>query len=521
MRDVIYLKLKNTGLIIGFIIFFIFLTIFILNAYKSKSLNNSYVSTIIVPHHDLVSKQRQEVFEKIAPKTQNRRIILLAPNHYNSGTANIQTRLQTFTTQYGDIKVDDSLFKLVSSYGAEETNSTFEAEHGIKALLPDIAKYYPNSNILPLVIKQTSSQKELNNLLSALNKNCQDCLMIVSADFSHYQPYLLSKLHDELTIRGLQNLDGELLDSKAELEPMHHVWMAVKWAELHNTKHFELAKHTFSHEVLKDFYAEGTTHIMGWYERGQPAKPDSSASFAIAGSLNFNSGEPKKNQNLPTLFNQLGERVLWGTDLVLGNLKLDIPANKNIIDTLKPLRFTHFYSQNNEIVKNIGANVLNKTDIISGQSQQIKIFSGGASQISVEKIKENQASNIIIYTDWELNNKQQRQELAHKWIDNGADMVIGINEEEISEIELYENRPIAYSLGNFVSLNKPDGYSMVLAGEFTNDEINLLPLLIKNQNGQPILARSVEADQILAKYFVQFKHFETDSKGGLLYSLPK
>lgn len=100
-------------------------------------------------------------------------------------------------------------------------------------------------------------------------------------------------------------------------------------------------------------------------------------------------------------------------------------------------------------------------------------------------------------------------------------MVIGINEEEISEIELYENRPISYSLGNFASLNKPDGYSMVIAGEFTNDEINLLPLLIKNQNGQPVLARSAEADQILAKYFVQFKHFETDSKGGLLYSLPK
>lgn len=521
MRDVIYLKLKNIGIIIGFIVFFIFLTIFIINAYKSKSLNNSYVSTIIVPHHDLVAKQRQEVFEKIAPKTQNRRIILLAPNHYNSGTANIQTRLQTFTTQYGDIKVDDSLFKLVSSYGAEETNSTFEAEHGIKALLPDIAKYYPNSNILPLVIKQTSSQKELNNLLTVLNDNCKDCLMIVSADFSHYQPYLLSKLHDKLTIRGLQNLDGELLDTKAELEPMHHVWVAVKWAELHNTKHFELANHTFSHEFIKDYYAEGTTHIMGWYERGQPAKPDSSASFAIAGSLNFNSSEPKNNQNPATLFKQLGDRVIWGTDLVLGNLLYDELANKKIADILKPLRFTHFYSQNNELVKNIGANVLNKSDIVSGQGQQIKIFSGGASRISVEEIKENQANNIIIYTDWELNNKQQRQELAHKWIDNGADMVIGINEEEISEIELYENRPISYSLGNFASLNKPDGYSMVIAGEFTNDEINLLPLLIKNQNGQPVLARSAEADQILAKYFVQFKHFETDSKGGLLYSLPK
>lgn len=521
MRVISFLKIKNVVLTVGFIIFFIFLIFFVKNAYNSKKLNSSYVSTIIVPHHDLVADKRQEVFDKIAPKTQNRRIILLAPNHYNSGTANIQTRLQTFSTQYGDIKVDDSLFKLVLSYGVEETNSTFEAEHGIKTLLPDIAKYYPNSNIVPLVIKEASSQEQLNNLLKALNNNCKDCLMIVSADFSHYQPYLLSKLHDELTIRGLQNLDGELLDSKSELEPMHHVWMAVKWAELHDTKHFELAKHTFSHKVIKDFYAEGTTHIMGWYENGQPAEPSTSVSFAIAGPLNFNDSKSKNNQNSSTFFNQLGVRVLWGTDLVLGNLIYDKPTNKKMTDALKPLRFTHFLTKNKELAKNVNAEVLENSNKIKGQNQQILVLSGKASQISVEKIKENQASNIIIYTDWEFNSKTQKQELAHKWIDSGADIVIGINDEKVSDLEQYKNRLVAYSLGNFVLLDEPDGYSIILVGEFTDDRINILPLLIKKQNYQPILGRSKESDQLLSEFLVQFKYFETDNKGGLLYSLPK
>lgn len=522
MRKVKYPRFKYIGVGLCILFLSIGLAIYFIKKYKDKPSDNLNISTIIVPHHDLVADKRRETFEKLAPRTQNRRIILLAPNHYDSGVANIQTRSQTFTTQNGEIKVDNNLFKLVTENGVKETNATFEAEHGIKALLPDIAKYYPNSSIVPLVINKKANQDELTTVLDMLNKNCKDCLLIVSADFSHYQPFLLSKLHDNLTIRGLEKLDAQLLDYKAELEPMHHVWMAVKWAELHNTRRFVLDKHTNSHEVTNDYYAEGTTHIMGWYEKGQPVEPSVNISFAIAGSLIFNESEPKNNKNISEIFDQLGERVLWGTDLVMGKLMLREQASQRQAVPLKSLHFTHNFTDNVELVNKIDAKVLNKTDLVSSNGQQIKILSGKSSQISDEQIKQNKANNIIVYVEWESDIKQQRQHLAQSWIDNGADMVVGVNDEEISELELYKNRPIAYSLGNFVSLSKPDGYSIVLTGEFTGDKINLLPLLIKNQNYQPVLSRSADADKILSsKYLVQFKNFETDNRGGLLYSLPK
>lgn len=45
---------------------------------------------------------------------------------------------------------------------------------------------------------------------------------------------------------------------------------------------------------------------------------------------------------------------------------------------------------------------------------------------------------------------QRQENLAHKAIDNGANMVIGHHPHVIEDIEIYKNSPIVYSLGNFI-----------------------------------------------------------------------
>lgn len=510
------------------IIFFCLLVFVVFGCFACARFNNKltskdgYISTIIVPHHDLVADKRSGTFKKIASRTQGRRIVLIAPNHYNSGTANIQTRSQIFTTQFRDIKVDKTLLNTALKIGVQENQPTFETEHGIKALLPDIAKYYPDNPILPLVIKQDAQQSELTNLLTALNKECQDCLLITSADFSHYQPYLLSKLHDGLTIRGLKNLDSNLLDAKAELEPMHHVWMAVEWAKLHDTKRFNLDQHTFSHDVVKDYYAEGTTHIMGWYDRGQREIPDPGVSFAITGPLNFKEGNSEFKQKFPKIYDQLGERVLWGTDLVVGNIATDNQTNKNILSkTLKQLHFTNIKTEDSLLVNNINAANLSEVTQIDGQNQKITLISGLTKNITEEKIKTHNVNNIIIYVDWAGISNEEQKQYAQTWIDYGADLVVGINGKNEIKIEQYKNRLIAYSLGDFVSSKNPENESIALVGEFTDKAIKLYPSLIKHQNYKPILARSKDADQETLKYFKEFKEFNIEEKSGVLIELNK
>ena len=64
------------------------------------------------------------------------------------------------------------------------------------------------------------------------------------------------------------------------------------------------------------------------------------------------------------------------------------------------------------------------------------------------------AEFVVINIHWgeeykEISNNRQRF-LAHALIDAGADVIIGHHPHVIQEMEVYKNRPIFYSLGNFV-----------------------------------------------------------------------
>src|SRR3989338_9932191 len=65
------------------------------------------ISSMVVPHHDLVKAQRRELFTHIGkmigePKT----VILISPNHYGAGNATVQTTDQVWQIDEGTIEPD-------------------------------------------------------------------------------------------------------------------------------------------------------------------------------------------------------------------------------------------------------------------------------------------------------------------------------------------------------------------------------------------------------------------------------
>jgi AmmeMemoRadiSam system protein B len=489
-----------------------------------KTKNTPEISTIIVPHHDLVAKQRSDTFAKVAPSTQGRPIILLAPNHYNNGNSGIQTRVKDFQTQNGTVNINHRLVEIAKKAGAQETPTTFEIEHGVKALLSDIAMYYPDNSVLPIVVKEQSDINQLKELFNNLKTNCGNCLLITSADFSHYQPYQLSELHDKLTLRGLLNRDIDLLKARAELEPMNQTWLSAYWATLNNTSRFVLDKHTNSTELSNDFYSEGTTHIFGWYEKGLPTKPDNTVSFTFSGSINYEL--PMSNKFTPkntTLFDQLGGRVIWGTDLSAGAL-INYPYYQKS-DTNNPLSFNHYShlltkDPDQRLPKEI-IKLDSQPEIITGNNQQIALISGSAENITIDRIQQNTDKNIIVYVYWGQETPDLQKSLAHKWVESGADLIVGVGLPNIDKKEIYQNRPIFYSLGEFVSASNESTESIVLTGQFTEKSIELHPVLIKNSEYKPILQRSTQTYTNFLDASPELKPFLIDERGGLLFSFSK
>jgi len=60
----------------------------------------------------------------------------------------------------------------------------------------------------------------------------------------------------------------------------------------------------------------------------------------------------------------------------------------------------------------------------------------------------------VVYIHWgieyDLLHSTKQKVLAYKLIDNGIDVIIGQHPHVVQDIEIYKNKPIFYSLGNFI-----------------------------------------------------------------------
>mgnify|MGYP003440296470 CR=1 FL=1 len=91
--------------------------------------------------------------------------------------------------------------------------------------------------------------------------------------------------------------------------------------------------------------------------------------------------------------------------------------------------------------------------------------------------------NIHWGKEYELLSNQNQQDIAHRLIDEGADVIFGHHPHVIQEVEVYKNKAIFYSLGNFV-FDQNFGDTTVgfgVGAEFQEDKtvFNLFPFNVK------------------------------------------
>ena len=202
-------------------------------------------------------------------------------------------------------------------------------------------------------------------------------------------------------------------------------------------------------------------------------------------------------------FTEKLERLFWGQDLIMVNLEGPITDKPSLsvgqpVENPNHFRFTFdpeqaidFLQANRINLVNIGNNHilnfhkdgleqtekiltknnigyfgdplnLNKMSVVKNVGGR-KIafvnynqFAGFSPEQVIEVIKnlKTKSDFVIVYPHWgqeyKLVNNKRQQELAHQFIDAGADLIIGSHPHVVQPIEIYKNKAIFYSLGNFV-----------------------------------------------------------------------
>jgi len=129
------------------------------------------------------------------------------------------------------------------------------------------------------------------------------------------------------------------------------------------------------------------------------------------------------------------------------------------------------------------------------------IVSETASLISGLK---NEVDFLIVYTHWgdeySLKENEFQRKTAYQFIDNGADLIIGTHPHVIQPIEIYKNKAIFYSLGNFFfdQYFSEEVKERLSVGVFINDEEAIFYLTPLYSNNQKItLAKKEKRKKIL------------------------
>ncbi len=129
-----------------------------------------------------------------------------------------------------------------------------------------------------------------------------------------------------------------------------------------------------------------------------------------------------------------------------------------------------------------------------------------ATETVIKKAKA-QADHVIVFMHWgqEYHDhpEQNQRDRAHWFIDRGVDAVIGGHPHWVQGMETYKNKPIVYSLGNFIfdqdfSLETRQGLAIVLT--FIGSQITVEPIPIQIDQSQPRVLEGMEKEKRLKKF---------------------
>jgi AmmeMemoRadiSam system protein B len=227
------------------------------------------VRAVIIPHHWVAGHLILSGLRDLAATGPVDRVILLGPDHTNSGTALVTTSGRAWQTPFGFMQPDSNAVALLTGSGlARNQPDVLELEHSIAGIVPAIAYYLPDAEIVPLALKHAFRPDEVRDLASALVSLLEERTVLVAAvDFSHYLPADQARAMNAETLAALASLDtatilsygDEHLDSQASIATLLEVMRAL------DATAFELRADTNSAEVTGEGGDSVTSYVTGYY----------------------------------------------------------------------------------------------------------------------------------------------------------------------------------------------------------------------------------------------------------------
>jgi len=446
----------------------------------------------ILPHHQLPKAQIESFFHFIGSQDPEV-VVVVGPNHYNRGKGALLTSAKGLGAK------TETLAKNLTASGLVEVDDLpFRDEFSVSNLIPHIKKTFPRASILPILLKSPTTQDDAERLGILLSKILpKNSLVLASVDFSHYQLEPVAEFHDLTSLATLRDFDFETI-YKLEVDSPASLMATLSYLRAKGAQKLLYSARTSSAILTGNLkFSEGnTSHQYLAFGKGEPKK-QMGISLLFFGDAHFDRGVLKAAKNLKpgellTDIEGVEGRFFMGNHFNTLNLEGPIaatgePRKKLVVfnqdksltlGTLKKGRFNWIGLANNHMLDycESGAEGTAKTlesnrigsygypdpcafKTVQGFALALCGFVDDGSRPHTEMaeaVKEatTKADKTIVTLHWGIEDSEEatrsQTELAHQLIDAGADAILGHHPHVIQPFEIYKNRPIVYSLGNFI-----------------------------------------------------------------------
>ena len=323
------------------------------------------VKGAITPHH-LVGGNIPATLFKYLGKQKPSVIVIFGPDHYQAGGAPVVSAVADWATPFGKVQVDENILqKLYEANVAKDNYNAFTNEHSIGALVSFIAKFCPDSKIVPIIFPYTAPTSTVDEFLQKLWPLLpDDAVFVASIDFSHYQNPTMAEFHDELNRAVIHNFEYNRFQNM-EIDSTPSLYALLKSTELFKTQKIAYEISGSSDKRMNNpAIEESTSYYAPFFVSGEKSE-DRLSSMLFFGDLMLDRNvKVQIDKNGPDyIFTKLAgqeNRFFMGTDVVHANLEGPFADSRRttskeiafrfdpmLISTLKKYRFNVFSQANN------------------------------------------------------------------------------------------------------------------------------------------------------------------------------
>lgn len=234
------------------------------------------ITGITVPHHLLAADLIARGF-RVAAGGKYDRLVVFHPDHFQKSTRPFATTLRDFETIYGRVAIDrEAIEAMLGRSSSLETSDLFQAEHGIHALLPFVARHFPSSKLIPIAVALDSRQGDWDAMVELLKPWLSERTLVVqSTDFSHYLRRREARQRDQESLNAIAS--GNLAKIAALRQPAHLDSRGSQYLQSKLQREVyraepEIIENKNSCDYLGDAEQRTTSYMVQIYRRRQPVR---------------------------------------------------------------------------------------------------------------------------------------------------------------------------------------------------------------------------------------------------------